>query len=971
MRYLNTRDTFLTIRDFKPVNESTFTNDITWGGSLLGRLVNSIIRKAKIGINKSKIDNIALNIKLTLDELLKEVLTKEQTVQVDELAAHLLLEEIYKCVNSDEDDKKKLNQLLDKDNSKGLISVTIDNINKLSDNSALFNSDKNVGSKAVLIDKLEKFRDELTKLAEEMNVTPTAEEEPEEAEKGNENQDLYVLTVKILNSVIGISDCMKNANQKSVVKPINKIDNSNAPETKQIGTEKSSEPNQIGTKKSPETRVIEGPKTGLKTSESALLGFLNFVDSINEDFSREEIINKIKKSKNTLNDPNTPEGVKNAAKNVIKNLEDRLNKLDSAANTPENTTTTNVSSNNIKQIGTSQPKKENKESNIVAKVLNSYKNSGIERLIPQIKALLQDKNRKDVIVKIGKQIISNEQTIGKNKVNKLTEAMGETEARNPNEILVNDIPKAITILSNTLLAFKQDMGLLSQLSNFKNQKGIGIDIFIKTFISSFDSILKIRNIETPEEKKPEEKKVENLKLNYKDFLKILEDADTEEEDVDTEDEEDTEDAEEQSLDSKVKKSWFNYFKEGEEKQWAYDPERAKKLQKEVQDRENKPTVFDMSNDETKDKILEIANLFEKAYRCYVTKTIPSGRPGGRVSNQTYSEYIYLGKGEAPPNREDSGPGPGPWANRVVFEKFKDKITELLEYKKYQTVFNKGKILTTNGEEMSGNVLLEFIRNMIDETELKSFDAKRSILINKYFGLKVKTKGPEDEVEDEDDQETPENTGAIIKWVQPTDPTITNSGSHSVKAGDFIAIHGKTGMGKEYTIIGHVLKVDGNYALIKYQESCEGVAIQYGAKITKQWFPKKTGKLQPVFFGLIKLPVIYDEKTPKKFTIVRVEYKKVKNTNNEYTKEGDKGDNILTIEFKPFEKQRQPGELGRTSPVLPLAYLVSVQNAKTVRINRKNFEKNVLSELNMDIPINAKGVGSIDNIFEILKKKFNK
>jgi hypothetical protein len=47
----------------------SLTNDITFGGSLLGRFINSAIRKLKIGYNLTKVDGIVNAIKAELDKL--------------------------------------------------------------------------------------------------------------------------------------------------------------------------------------------------------------------------------------------------------------------------------------------------------------------------------------------------------------------------------------------------------------------------------------------------------------------------------------------------------------------------------------------------------------------------------------------------------------------------------------------------------------------------------------------------------------------------------------------------------------------------------------------------------------------------------------------------------------------------------------------------------------------------------------
>ena len=77
MRYILKRDNFLT-KD--KVNE-VFKNELTWGGSLFGRLINSGIRKAKIEFKKAQIDEVLNQIEETIYEILRESLIKDDRVK--------------------------------------------------------------------------------------------------------------------------------------------------------------------------------------------------------------------------------------------------------------------------------------------------------------------------------------------------------------------------------------------------------------------------------------------------------------------------------------------------------------------------------------------------------------------------------------------------------------------------------------------------------------------------------------------------------------------------------------------------------------------------------------------------------------------------------------------------------------------------------------------------------------------------
>lgn len=81
MRYLKQRELFLkelntglvkyTEDDIKSINE-VLQNDIAWGDSLLGRLINSIIRKAKIGVDLVRMESVSKSIYSLFDSLISD-----------------------------------------------------------------------------------------------------------------------------------------------------------------------------------------------------------------------------------------------------------------------------------------------------------------------------------------------------------------------------------------------------------------------------------------------------------------------------------------------------------------------------------------------------------------------------------------------------------------------------------------------------------------------------------------------------------------------------------------------------------------------------------------------------------------------------------------------------------------------------------------------------------------------------------
>lgn len=86
MKYLKQRDLFLkglntglikyTEDDIKSINE-VLQNDIAWGDSLLGRLINSIIRKAKVGVNLVRMESVSKSIYSLFDSLVSDSVISE------------------------------------------------------------------------------------------------------------------------------------------------------------------------------------------------------------------------------------------------------------------------------------------------------------------------------------------------------------------------------------------------------------------------------------------------------------------------------------------------------------------------------------------------------------------------------------------------------------------------------------------------------------------------------------------------------------------------------------------------------------------------------------------------------------------------------------------------------------------------------------------------------------------------------
>ena len=118
MKYLRSLESFKSLKyehtkkpHLKPINEA-MENDITWGGSLIGRLINSTIRVVNIRYKATKINGLLEQLKNQLEILLVEQSSLAERENLRLLRAKLLLEEIYKVVMSEKTVEEKLRILL-------------------------------------------------------------------------------------------------------------------------------------------------------------------------------------------------------------------------------------------------------------------------------------------------------------------------------------------------------------------------------------------------------------------------------------------------------------------------------------------------------------------------------------------------------------------------------------------------------------------------------------------------------------------------------------------------------------------------------------------------------------------------------------------------------------------------------------------------------------------------------------------
>ena len=118
MKYINKREDFLKkskyVKVTNLINERSgaFENDTPWGDSLVGRLINSFFRKAKIGYNSTKIEPLVEAFKAQLDILIANSLSKDTLAKFNILRLKSLFNKIREVCTNSVSDEDKLDELI-------------------------------------------------------------------------------------------------------------------------------------------------------------------------------------------------------------------------------------------------------------------------------------------------------------------------------------------------------------------------------------------------------------------------------------------------------------------------------------------------------------------------------------------------------------------------------------------------------------------------------------------------------------------------------------------------------------------------------------------------------------------------------------------------------------------------------------------------------------------------------------------
>ena len=697
MKYLDNRDEFLKrsitkIDEYKSLennelykinedveNSGPFANDIPWGDSLLGRLINSTIRKAKIGANLVRIKGVVRRLKYAFDDLLggslKSKLSEEDQKELNRIIVFSFIENLEKAV----EEGARVGDI------KNLTRSAISDIKAFED----------IENKDNLIKQLEDFLKFLEQFKDDEGGKSEADEDKEEGEdsKGEKGEGeegvagkktaetLYPVMVKNLKSLGLILANYKN------VKIIGVNDKSNT-------TQVSADVKKYTTKEGDTVdKIIANVTINFKKLTADILRKKN--QKVLTPFPKNDQplkaglvlvmeTNMILEGVPGTN--NQPGGSQDRGN--IKGGEDHLTqaftklKKDIEVLISSKEKGIGVDTNFIKEI-TSKAVDTNTKNQIKALYteINRY-------LVGDKKSTIQEK---DPLYKESLEIISD-----KNKRIVVAEKMARFTKR--------------------ALQFDKE-GLYGGLGDLTKP--------LQDYVESIKQLMQM----VPGEPKKEEVKKESLLYRYDSFIKLNEADDTEKTEGDKEG---VGAPDVPTASQKIKDYWDKNI---DVKSFVVEKTEVVKMKDKIEDiaEKNKKSIVINGID----PVLDIVKCFNRAYKLHTTQVIPSGRRGGRVSNKTFMEYTCFGSGSP----ENAGSGGGPYRNNVIFNQWENAVLDIMRDKKYQPIFDISTSMKVGNEDIpkAGANLRKFMTDMIDGDELyktgKDAKGMQAQFLDKYFGYK--------------------------------------------------------------------------------------------------------------------------------------------------------------------------------------------------------------------------------------------
>ncbi len=674
-------------------------NEINWGDSLLGRLINSVLRKAQEGINTMRMTRLIAALKSHFQYILGMSMVGYLTEEDKAKWTKIQIAQLLRALTNAVEEGYKVGKI------KETCDITISEIKKLEV------TEESKDTKEELLKKLEEFREWLNQFKDDegdLNPEDEDEDENDESEEGSDegsdeesslsSESLYPTMIKALKSLSLILTNYKKIQIKPKAARATYV-------TVKDDTLKKIEANPLNTKK-------------LKPNE-----ILAKNQMVNHNGQRKKFSEYFKPGM----DKNTqllPAGIEL----VLENLE-YLYEAGPIAGSNKQGSSQPIGSGsgekrNVTAEGEDHLTQAYNKLKKACEILESSKEKGIGITVDFLNSITSksvDENTKKVVKELFVEI--NRYLVGDKK--STLNAMSDPLYKESLEI-ISDKNKKITVAEKIARFTVRAM----QFDGENLYGGLGeLGKPLKEYVEAFKALNKMKagGSEKKKEENKEENKVkaqkESFMRTYSNFMLIRE------AEGDNEDE-----AEEEEEGGSVSDQIREYFaKNFDFEYWAITQEEVDEVTKKVDLSKDKKIVIRGTG-----PILEVMRLFNRAYKIHTKNVIPfSGRTDGKLNAITMNQWTAFGSSGS---GEMKGKGDGPYRNNKLFNQWEDAVYDIL--KNYEPVFEAGTILIVGDREKNeaGVALRGLMMDLLDGDDLYKSGDKYSAegggaqkrALNKYF-----------------------------------------------------------------------------------------------------------------------------------------------------------------------------------------------------------------------------------------------
>lgn len=789
MKYVKDRERF--IKEYKPINSQienineALGNEIKWGDSLVGRLINWGLRKVGIGAGMGRISLLTPQLKSEFDRILATSaigeISDEEKLKIFKTQISALLGELKEVVYK----KEKVGKI------KSIVGSTIESIEGIE-----VDEDSKV-SKTEIIKLLKEFREWLNQFKDDEGVGISDDqkgdresadrESGKEVSSGSESFESTEIYFKMIENLKALSLMVKYYAKVKTQSP-SKIENQALTSKGNFYTTKGGE-------------TIEGMQKDLNINKfklsleqiwnlntKVLQNYINLSKTKGTDKSKLQLKPGIKINLSKLNESYLFEntfGVGGAAdRSNIKGDESHLTQafskikkdLDALVSEKEKGPGTGINAEFLDQIVQNSKDEENRK--LVRQLYSMIK----KYLVGEWKSTIGEK---DPLFKESIDILRD-----KKKIQTIAEKMARMSKR------------ALQFDSQNLYGGLGEFGTALQ-----------------KFVETLKPILKA----TESESKKEEIKKESFITKYSTFTKLIREAEGDEV---REDEGKPKDIKTDTTSDKI----IEYFeKKFNFDAWVINKTEIDKISKNVDKigEDQKSVTIDGI-----DPIIRIVKLFNRAYKLHTSSVIPGGRSDGKVDRATYAEYDAFG------GNSMSATADGPYRNKKIFNIWENAVLDIMSERKYQPIFSSDTKIKV-GDKMYDKVgvaLRQFMTDMLDgETLYKGSrstnpEGSQKAFLAKYFGDIEDFKNVKKSDLSETDPETGKSDMDVNSENSKKIPTPSYSfisynnakNANLIKNEDYKGVmfqfRGVNADGKDSTIYGYVQEQIGNEVYIVYSRT---------------------------------------------------------------------------------------------------------------------------------------------------------